>query len=215
MNSKTEQTSKKKKRESSFFYNFVKITGAIPALIWMRPKLIYKCDKKDIKLKSALICANHVDFCDAVMIYCIFWNRIVHMLATSDLYASPAKSFFFEHAKCIKVDKNNFSINGVHSVCDKLKSGKLVALFPEGRVNLHSEGAVEDFKDGAALMAYLGGAPIIPIYIKPSEKWYHRKTAVIGAPIDVRSICKNPSMPEIKRISQLLKEKICELRDSL
>ena len=57
--------SKKKRRiGSNFFYDFVKVTGAIPALIWIRPRVIHmgqKCPKGGV-----LISSNHPTFVEMI-----------------------------------------------------------------------------------------------------------------------------------------------------
>ena len=51
---------KEKGKKSYFFYDFVKITAAIPGLIWFRPKRIYVNENAKKKIKGgALLISNH------------------------------------------------------------------------------------------------------------------------------------------------------------
>ena len=130
----------KKKRECDFFYNFVKITGAVPALLWARQKVYHISDGKLIKRKKikggVLICSNHIAFTDPLFLNCVFWYRRVYFLAMQELFNTPLKRFFFNSVKCIPVDRSNFSMATFHTVTDRLKSGKAVLIFPEGQVAL-------------------------------------------------------------------------------
>jgi 1-acyl-sn-glycerol-3-phosphate acyltransferase len=113
---------------------------------------------------------------------------------------------------CIQVDKENFSVDSFHEVVRLLKAGKVISIFPEGRVILGSE-EIHTFKSGVVLMAYTAGAPILPVYIVPNRKWYNRRIAVIGDPIDIREMCgKRPSTADFDNISKYLQEKEVELK---
>ena len=213
MNSTNKQI-KKRNKNSYFFYNFVKITGAIPTILYIRTKVIPFGNTKPSKIKGGvLISANHVSFIDPVIIHCVFSNRKLHCLATKELFSSKLKNFFFTQMHCIKVDKDNFSMNSFHEVRDLLKADKAVVIFPEGQVN-HEVGEVLAFKSGAILMAHQSNKPILPVYIVKREKWYHRQKVIVGDPVDIRSICgMMPTMDQLKKANDILREKEIELME--
>ena len=93
MNSKVNSKSTKKKKYGNFLYDFVKVTGAVPALVWLRPKLIWHGKKGFIK-GGFMASANHCDFSDPVFVQCIFWNRRISFLATKDLFNSKIRDAF-------------------------------------------------------------------------------------------------------------------------
>lgn len=198
-------------RDGNFAYDFVKVTGALPTLIALRPRILRPYGR--LKQKGGfLVSANHCSFLDPIIILCAIWSRRIYSLATKDLYSSRLKAFFFEMAHCIQVDKDNFSLNSFHAVVKRLKAGKVVAIFPEGQINVgSSEGSA--FKSGAILMANTAGVPIVPLYIAPPRKWYHRRVAVLGEPVNIREMCGlRPSMTELDEVSRYLKEREQELR---
>lgn len=212
MNLTNKQTKKRKKRKTNFLYDFVKVTGAIPALIWMRAKIIRVGESKPKKVKGGvLITSNHVSFVDPVLLHCALWYRRLHFLATKDLFDTKLKDFFFRHMNCIMVDKENFSVDSFHDVCSDLKANKAVVIFPEGQVNRTNEEMLS-FKSGAVLMAYKSNKPILPICLIKTQKWYHRHVVLVGDPIDVRSICGDrPSLEDFKKASDYLREREMEL----
>ena len=211
MNSKVKQP--KKKRTNYFLYDFVKITGAIPALIWMRPKVIYlgSQEKRQNVKGGVLISANHNSFTDPILIHCAFWKRRLHCLATKDLYTTKLKSFFFRHMKCIQVDKENFSMDSFHRVVDDLKEGKAVVIFPEGQVNTDNKQMLA-FKSGASLMAYQANVPVLPVYLVKNEKKLSRRVVLVGDPVYVRAESgERPSIKDLNRISDVLRQRELEL----
>ena len=201
----------KKKKQGNFLYDFIKVTGALPALCWLRPKVLYIGEKKKIK-GGVLIASNHVTFTDPLAVLTTFWYRRLNCIATKDLYKNKLLSFIFDKMHCIQVDKENFNMSTFHEVCKRLQEDKAVVVFPEGQVNKSKE--LLTFKSGAILMAYKAKKPILPIYLHKPEKWYSRRVVVIGEPIKVNeSGALLPSMQEINRINALLEKKEKELQE--
>ena len=213
MSSETKSPNKPKKiKHNNFLLDFVRITGCIPALLWIRPKVHYVGDKKQCKQKKGvLIASNHVTFFDPIAMYCAFWYRRVHFLATKDLYKNKFFGWMLTTVGCIQVDKENFSMASLHETVDRLKSGKAILIFPEGQVNGREEKL--SFKSGSVLMAKLGGVPILPVHIVKPPRKLSRFHIVIGEPIDVANMCSRfPSVEELQKISDHLQEREQELR---
>lgn len=204
----------KKKRRYNFGYDFVKVTGIIPAYIWIRPK-IRRISKHVPKLVrgGVLIASNHPTFIDPVTVHLTFWNRRLYSIATRDLYKSKLREFFFNVTNCIMIDKENMSMRAMHEVCDMLKDGKAVVIFPEGAVN-KTEQAVAGFKSGVILMAHMSKKPIVPMYIKKAARWYNRTEVVVGEPFEVSKILGDrPSMADIEKACAMLHGKEEELAE--
>ncbi len=214
MNSTNEQkNNKKKKRKSYFVYDFVKVTGVLPVMVWMRPKVIFagKCKRKDYK-GGMLASCNHRGFTDPIMAHCVFWNRRLHCLATKNLFDTKLKDWFFNQMHCIQVDKQNFSMDSFHEVINNLKDDKMVLIFPEGQVNHTDE--VLSFKAGAVLMAHRAGKPIVPVYFPEYGKWYNRRVAIVGDPINVREMCgKIPTMEKLKEVNEYVRNVELSLKE--
>ena len=205
-----------KKGKDKLFYNFchdfVKVTGAIPSLLWLRPKLYYPYGKINPH-GGVIVIANHNSPLDPLIIFLAFPKRRLHCLATKDLYANKVASKFFEYMHCIKVDRENFSISAFHDVVERLSQGKAIAIFPEGQLNESTKSFLA-FKSGTILMAHKANAPILPVYIVKRTKRFERQRIVIGQPINIREILGDfPSMESITQASDILREKEIELRE--
>lgn len=205
---------RKKKRESNLLYDFVKITGIVPAWFWVRPKVVSVTGQRPKKVKGGvLIAANHVTFIDPIIVHLAFWYRRLWSLATKDLFSSKFRTYFFTRCHCIIVDKQNFTVGALRGVCDRLKEGKAVSIFPEGSVNQENED-VRAYKSGAILMAHLAKKPILPVYIHKPERKFGRYHVVVGDPIDISSMCGAiPSVEDIKAASEYLQQKEVELKE--
>ena len=94
MKQKKENKQKCKKKYPIFsfkylLFDFVKITGAIPTLIYFRPK-IYRYGKKE-KVKGAIMMSNHVGFLDPVVLLVCAGIRRIWSLAASDLFVKKSR----------------------------------------------------------------------------------------------------------------------------
>ena len=207
----TAVTAPKKRPVGNFWYDFVKITGLIPGLIWIRPKVIRTGGKTP--RGGVLISSNHPTFLDPIILLASIRERRLHSLATTDLFSSKFKTFMFTRMHCIPVDKTNFSMTTFHEVVDRLKAGKAVVIFPEGQVNRNGGQEIRAFKSGAILMAHRAGAPVLPVYIVRREKWYRPQYVVVGEPFDVRAaVGPSPTMEQVERVCDQLREKELNLK---
>lgn len=219
MNSeKNSKKNVKNKKENPFFHNFlydfIKITGAPSAFLWMRPKMYYPFGKPS-KKGGFMAISNHPTFLDPIIVHLAFPTRRLYCIATKDLCATKIRRMFFEVGHCIIVDKENFSLSSFHEVVGRLKAGKVVVIFPEGRVNRDADTEpLLAFKSGAVLMAHRASAPILPMYIVKREKWYQRQRIVMGQPLNIASIMgKMPTMEEMNKVTEILREKEEELKE--
>jgi 1-acyl-sn-glycerol-3-phosphate acyltransferase len=81
---------------------------------------------------------------------------------------------------------------------DFLKKGKLVLIFPEGKMNNKKELAV--FKEGLVTIAHLANVPIYPIYILPKHKPFNKQHIMLGETIDLHKRFKELNTDNCKEM---------------
>lgn len=211
MRSENKLKNKKDPLFYNFHYNLVKYTGALPAWLWLRPKIHYPFGKPS-KKGALMVAANHSTLIDPIIVQLTFPWRYLHSLATKDLFSSRFKAWFFRQMHCIEVDKDNFSLASFHEVVKRLQAKRLVLIFPEGGVHIGGKDAMGAFKSGAVLMAHKAGASILPMHIVRREKWYHRQQVLVGMPLDMSQMLgAMPSMEAVNQASETLRRKQLEL----
>lgn len=214
MNSEKNSKDKKPKKlkKSNLFYDFVKITGAIPAWLMFRPKIYYPYGKPKMK-GAVLVSSNHVSLCDPVIVLCTFPTRRLNSLATKELFKPGLLDALFRGFHCIKVDRDRFSPQTLKEVIECLKNKEVVVVFPEGRINDDSSAEMLGFKRGAVYMANRGGAPVLPMYIEKREKWYHRQRIVVGEMLDLSPMLGvRPDNDTMDKVCMYLRDKELELK---
>lgn len=182
-------------------------------LLKLRTKVIYMGKKPKIR-GACLVSANHRGLIDPVIILTIFkWRRPI-FLAAEVLYEKKWAARFFNLLHFIKTDRNNFSISAFHNAVDRLKAGKMVVIFPEGRINDEENNGVLPFKAGAAFISHKANAPILPVYIIKRENEKERQKVVVGEPINLRDyVGDTPSIAQLTDVSRILRDKEFEMRD--
>lgn len=117
------------------------------------------------KRKGAILAGNHKSNLDCFMVI-LSTGRCVHFLAKAELFKLSIFNWFFRNSGLIPVYRNGKDKKALETAIKSLKSGKLVGIFPEGRLNKEAKGSVLPFKIGAVKMAKETGCPIIPFTIK-------------------------------------------------
>ena len=197
-----------------FPYDFVKVTGALPAIIYLRLKKHYLNGKKQKGLFKgpAIIVSNHATYIDPIIVMVATWNRRTSFIATEDLFGTKIRSFFFSAIRCIKINKQNVSMQTFKNVQDVINHGHLVGIFPEGHIQ--TKDSNDHYKSGAVMFATLCDVPIIQIYIHKNEHWWQRQHVVISDKINVKELInsKIPTVEEIEEVTKFLENQEIELK---
>lgn len=196
-----------------FLQCFVRITGNIPGWLYFRTKRVYVSKKAKKHIKGpAILVSNHNGFYDPVYLLVGIWYRRLWFVASTKIYNTKFKSFFFSKASfMIPIDSTKGDIGAIRDVIDRLKEGEVVTLFPEGHIAISEEG-LDAFKQGMVLMAMMGNAPIVPIYLKKREKKRQRLTIGIGEPIQIDPEArKNQPLDYMKKMTDFIFERMTEL----
>ncbi|MBR6080923.1 MAG: 1-acyl-sn-glycerol-3-phosphate acyltransferase [Treponema sp.] len=168
-----------------FIHDFVRITSFLPGFLWWRPKHIYENQAAKKKIKGgALLISNHIGFTDPVFLMYGFWYRRLYFVALRIFFNTKVKNFWFRHFLCIPIDRENVSMETFREIVGRLKEDEIVAIFPEGKINVEKQG-LQTFKSGMILMAMQSKKPILPVYIQKKKGIRHRLLIVVGEPIKI------------------------------
>lgn len=196
-----------------FVYDFIRFTGALPMALWLRPKVYYAGDKKEIKkIKSMLIMSNHTGMMDGVIIHFAFIYRRLWMLALDSMFKKKFSRWFFTNLNCIEINRENMSTTSYNNMVKYLKKDKAVCIFPEGQIEVE-ENQLQQFKQGLTFISILNKTPIVPVYIVRRKSFWHRERIIVGNPINLAEHCSAiPTLPEIESANKILFEKEEELK---
>lgn len=199
----------KPKKKNYLFFDFVRITSAIPGLIWLRPKVIYESENaKAWKKGGVLMIANHISYSDPIYLMASLWQRRHHFVCIKDFFNGKFLSWLFSSFHCIPIDRQNFSMESLHLITEELKADHLVTMFPEGRRVKEENNNLAPFKSGMVLISLKSGKPIVPVYVKRPKHLWNRLRVCVGEPVDVKVICGGiPSLKQLDECAAVLMEK--------
>ena len=191
--------------------DLIRITGALPGLVWLRPKIRYTAKQAKKRLRGGvLVIANHTSFIDPACMMYVLWYRRLYFVCHQAFVETKAGPFFRAAGCLIPINADNFSVGSFRSITESLRDGKAVTLFPEGHVNKGDE--MLEFKSGMVLISMQSKRPIVPVYLKPRRHWYSRFKAVVGEPVDITSLSEGrPAFSKIQEVTALLKKREEEL----
>jgi 1-acyl-sn-glycerol-3-phosphate acyltransferase len=115
-----------------------------------------------------VVAANHLSHIDPVLVT-ISLDREVRYIAVDELFGSgtvfDAVTLFFG---AIPTDRDGVPLNALKEAIRHVRAGGAVGLFPEGRRVTHwGESAP---KRGAAWLAWMTGAPLLPVAVHGTQK---------------------------------------------
>ena len=132
---------------------------------------------------AVIVACNHVSYLDPVVLG-IGFRRPITYLAKKELFTIPVLGPIITALGVYPVDRQAGGVAAVRAAVRALKDGSCIGIFPEGTRNLTGE--VEG-KGGAALLAALTGAPVVPAAIRGTRRArpFHRISVVYGEPLHV------------------------------
>ena len=198
---------------------FVRATGYLPQKAVFRTKLHYEDRRRQSRYikGSAIIVSNHTAVYDYAQFLFVFMNRTLRYQMAEILFQKQPLGTFLKLMGGIQVDRGSTELGFMAASEQILKKGGVVGIFPEGRLPREGEVPPIDFKPGAAFLAMVSGAKVIPVYT--DGNYFNKKRAhvVIGAPMYARDYYdENKSEKDnIALFTKALRDKIIELRGSL
>ena len=146
-----------------------------------------KISGEENKAKAAenggyIICANHVNFLDAVAVV-VFSKEKIRFIGKYDL-ARVGIIRWLEHLfDVIPIKRNTQDLEAMKRSLKALKNKEILGIFPEGtRRGMEKNQKV---KNGAAFMAIRSGVPVVPVGISGTFKPFSKFYITYGEPIDL------------------------------
>lgn len=196
----------------------VKLSGVPSVLLFFLPKIKYENKEKTKGKMShkepAVVITNHKNFMDFILFLAVFFKSYLRCVVGKTLYESnKIVSVMLNLLGAIKIDRFSFDMDFFFKSSDALKKGHKVLIFPEGRFSVNDE--ILEFKSSAALIALQSNVPIIPVYHTTKYGFMKSIKVMIGEPIYLSDYYSgtNPSAEELCELTEILRNKIIELRD--
>jgi 1-acyl-sn-glycerol-3-phosphate acyltransferase len=141
----------------------------------------------------AILIANHTCGIDNFLLQA-GCERVLGFMIVQDWYDHPLCRPFCRILDCIPVKRDGRDLAATRAALRALERGRVVPIFPEGRIHPTSGREFGEGKPGAAYIALRSGVPVVPAYISGTPEtrsiWKALLTpsharVVFGPPIDL------------------------------
>jgi len=151
-----------------------------------------------------IIASNHASIMDPAVVGVACHIMPVTFMAKRELFDDRVLGSWVRAVGCIPVERDSGSFKPLKVAVQKLKKGKVLGIFPEGKRSL--DGRLQEPQAGIGLLASKSGAPIVPVYVSGTGKGLAKGkkfktpckvTAHIGKIVDIRESTAFPGKKEI------------------
>ena len=177
---------------------------------------------------AAIIIANHRSPVDPLMVWMNHHlghegqrpMRVIGFLMAREYYEQPGLiGWISRQMQSIPVDRDGRDVHGARLALRRLKEGRLLGVFPEGRLNRN--GGLSEADTGVAWLALMSKAPVYPVYIHDSPQregmvepfcTFSRVRVSYGSAIDLSGYSgKRKSELLLREVTDLLMSRLAEL----
>src|SRR5438876_5430242 len=162
----------------SLFYSFANRTAALLM------KLLFGCVARVWVLRrenanhagAFLLAANHISHFDPFMISSVVRQKIDWM-TMAEFFRFPLLGLLLRAVDAFPADRHRADRKTIRTAIERLKSGRVVGLFPEGGIRDGARSLLEGapLRPGAATLAHMAGVPILPCVLLGSDRFYSKK----------------------------------------
>jgi len=149
-----------------------------------------------------LLASNHISHFDPFFIG-LTVRRKIDWMTMAEFFLPPAVGFFLRSIDAFPAERDRADLKTIRTAIDRLKSGRIVGLFPEGGIRDGARSLLEGapLRPGAAALAQIADVPVVPCVILGTDRLYSKKQwlpfrrtpvwIAFGEPI--------PSFPELQK----------------
>lgn len=162
---------------------------------------------------SAILISNHTCGIDHVLLQ-VSCRRLLGFMIAREYYESPWLRGICSYIGCIPVNRNGRDLAAIRAALKALKNGRVLPIFPEGRIMPASGRRLDAMKPGSAYLAVYAGVPVVPAYIigtpltneiLESLLTPSRARVIFGPPVDLSDI--PPSSAGDKAVQAMVSER--------
>jgi 1-acyl-sn-glycerol-3-phosphate acyltransferase len=146
------------------YYNIVVFFGRFPFWVSSRATVI---DAHHARRDGAFILASsHLSPFD-VPVLMRSAPRKLDFVSIVEVFRNPFVAWFYGNMNAFPLDRHRADPKTVRVILDRLQRGRVVAMFPEGRIRAEKDSVIHGapFRPGVARIARMAGVPIIPVVV--------------------------------------------------
>jgi 1-acyl-sn-glycerol-3-phosphate acyltransferase len=168
-----------------------------------------------------LLVANHSSALDPPLVGGAA-DRPLSFLAKAELFAIPGFGWLIRALNARPLRRGEADASALRDALRLLREGRALLIFPEGTRG--PEGELRPAKAGAAMLAVLSGAAVVPVYIRgsgaawPKGRRLPRRTSVtvtFGRPLSLEAVGAGARRDRYAEVSRAMMAAVAALRDQV
>lgn len=170
---------------------------------------------------GALLAANHVSYADPPAVGCALRERCYYF-AKRQLFQIPLFGSFIRSVYAFPVDREGTDRTAIRHAARLLKAGEKVTIFPEGTRS--PDGTLQKGSGGAAFIAKLAGAPMVPTalvgtddFLPRGSIFLHRAEVIVsfGEPVYIEDFVHENGKPDLRAATDALMRRIASMIETI
>jgi 1-acyl-sn-glycerol-3-phosphate acyltransferase len=123
-----------------------------------------------------LLASNHISHFDPFLIG-LAVRRKIDWMTMAEFFRPPALGFFLRSIDAFPAERDRADLKTIRTAIDRLKSGRIVGIFPEGGIRDGERSLLEGapLRAGAATLAQIANVPVVPCVILGTDRFYLKK----------------------------------------
>jgi len=123
-----------------------------------------------------LLASNHISHFDPFLIS-LAVRRKVDWMTMAEFFRPPALGILLRSIDAFPAERDRADLKTIRTAIDRLKTGRVVGLFPEGGIRDGARSLLKGapLRAGAATLAQIAKVPIVPCVILGTDRFYSRK----------------------------------------
>jgi 1-acyl-sn-glycerol-3-phosphate acyltransferase len=120
-----------------------------------------------------LLASNHISHFDPFLIS-IPVRRKIDWMTMAEFFRPSALGFFLRSIDAFPAERDRADLKTIRTAIHRLKSGRVVGLFPEGGIRDGARSLLEGapLRPGAATLAQIASVPVVPCVILGTDRFY-------------------------------------------
>ena len=123
-----------------------------------------------------LLASNHISHFDPFLIG-LRLQRKIDWMTMAEFFRPPALGFVLRSIDAFPAERDRADLKTIRTAIDRLKSGHVVGIFPEGGIRDGARSLLEGapLRPGAATLAQIADVPVVPCVILGTDRFYSKK----------------------------------------
>ena len=187
-------------------------------LMWLFYKICYpiKIFGKEnvVKKGKRIVICNHLCKMDVFVVGALYPDK-TYFLSKIEWWDNKFFGWLISKLGAIPLDRDKPSISTIKTALGVLKKEKRLGIFPEGRRNFDTND-LQEIKQGTAMFAFKGQAPITTVIINDRLKPFRKNYAIVGESFDFSEYYGEKFNGEVSdKCTQIIADHMKELQSKL